>query len=317
MKKIQNVKFYAGSKEELLPGFASDFPYIASQVYLDKFSGRLCPWHWHKTLELSYLESGMIEYHTPQKTILFPPGSGCLVNSNVLHMTKSCSEVHETVQFVHLFDYSLLAGESGSRIEQKYVLPLIDTPALDILPLYPDNPAHTDVLSLIRDAFFISETEFGYEIKLRETLSKIWLILFEMAAPLLGEKKNFDKTNDKIKQMMMYIHEHYTEKISVSQIAAAAFLSERECFRVFREYLQTTPTEYMKSYRLQIARQMLIKSKEPVSNICYACGLGSSSYFGKIFKEYVGCTPSEYRSRWQNNDIQRQEKDINLFPNAL
>lgn len=303
MKNIQSIEFYAGSKEELLPDFTSDFPYIASRAELDKYMGRFVPWHWHKTVELFYMESGILEYRTPQKSLLFPAGSGGFINSNVLHMTKSHSESTKTIQFLHIFDTSFLAGEPGSRIEQKYIMPITAASQLDILPLYPDDPMQANTLSLIHNAFLIPEQEAGYEIKLREALSSIWLALFNMAVPLLGEKKSHNKTNDKIKQMMIYIHEHYTEKISISQIAASAFLSERECFRVFRDCLHTTPAEYLKSYRLQMARQMLAKSKEPVSNICYACGLGSSSYFGKVFREYIGCTPLEYRAKWQNNDI--------------
>ena len=41
MKNIHSIEFYTGSKEELLPGFEKDFPYIASRAELDKYIG-LC-----------------------------------------------------------------------------------------------------------------------------------------------------------------------------------------------------------------------------------------------------------------------------------
>lgn len=103
--------------------------------------------------------------------------------------------------------------------------------------------------------------------------------------------------------MMIYIHEHYAEKFSIVEIAAAAFCSERECFRVFRDCLHMTPIEYIKIYRLQIACNMLSKGRESITFISHACGLGSSSNFEKLFREHVGCTPIEYRKRWQDNDI--------------
>ena len=37
MKNIHSIEFYTGSKEELLPGFEKDFPYIASRAELDKY----------------------------------------------------------------------------------------------------------------------------------------------------------------------------------------------------------------------------------------------------------------------------------------
>ncbi len=67
MKNIHSIAFYTGSKEELLPDFEEDFPYIASRAELDKYIGRFVPWHWYKTVELFYMESGCLEYNTPGK----------------------------------------------------------------------------------------------------------------------------------------------------------------------------------------------------------------------------------------------------------
>ena len=116
MKNIHSIEFYTGSKEELLPGFEKDFPYIASRAELDKYIGGYVPWHWHRTVELFYMESGSIEYDTPRGKILFPTGSGGMINPNVLHRTKSISQREKNIQLLHIFDVSLLAGEQGSRI---------------------------------------------------------------------------------------------------------------------------------------------------------------------------------------------------------
>ena len=117
-----------------------------------------------------------------------------------------------------------------------------------------------------------------------------------------NKKGEHNKSNDKIKLMMIYIHEHYREKISIPELAAAAYLSERECYRVFHDCLHVTPVEYITTYRLQVACQMLAKGQESVTVISHECGLGSSSYFGKVFREYTHCSPTEYRRKWQNSD---------------
>lgn len=302
MKSVQGMEFHTGSKEELLPGFTADFPYIASRAELDKFAGQFAPWHWHRPVELFFMESGTLEYYTPGGKMVFPAGSGGMVNSNVLHMTEVASQGEETIQFLHIFDVSLLAGEQGSRIHEKYVTPIVAAPQIELIPFFPKNPAQEKILKLIREAFCFSGDEFGYEIRLRAVLSEIWLMLFEQSRPMLAENGKYNKGNDKIKMMMIYVHEHYSEKISITELAAAAYLSERECFRVFRDCLHMTPTEYVKSYRLQIACRMLARGQEAVTDIGHACGLGSSSYFGKVFREYVHCTPSQYRRKWQDLD---------------
>lgn len=298
MKIVQSVEFHPGSREESLPGFAADFPYIASRAELDRYIGRTAPWHWHRAVELFYMESGALEYETPAGKILFPAGSGGLLNANVLHMTRAVSQTENTVQLLHIFDASLLAGEAGSRIEQKYVAPIVTAPQIGLIPLFPDNQEQEVILGRIRGAFQLSENDFGYEMKLREALTQIWLLLFAQCRAVLSKSGKNSKSNDKIKQMLIYIHEHYAEKITISALAAAAYLSERECFRVFQDCLHMTPVEYIKSYRLQIACQMLAKGNEPVTAIGSACGLGSSSYFGKVFRAYTHCTPTEYRRKW-------------------
>lgn len=303
MQVINNIQFHSGSKEEKLPGFSNDFPYIASHVELDRFAGGIVPWHWHKAIELFYMESGEVVYYTPRGKTVFKAGSGGMINSNVLHMTKPNAKNDNNVQLLHIFDDSFIAGEKGNIIERKYIVPIIAASQLEVFALSPDNPAHRDVLGRIEKSFHLSRQEFGYEIKLREVLSDIWLSIFALLQSKIDGQEGYDKRNDKIKLMMVYIHEHFTEKISIKELAAVAFLSERECFRAFHDYLHTTPIEYIRSYRLQMACQMLAKGNEPVTYISHACGLGSSSYFGKVFREYVGCTPLQYRCKWQDSDI--------------
>lgn len=58
-----------------------------------------------------YMESGSIEYDTPGGKLLLPAGSGGIVNSNVLHMTKAISQKEKNIQLLHIFDVSYLSGE--------------------------------------------------------------------------------------------------------------------------------------------------------------------------------------------------------------
>lgn len=157
-----------------------------------------------------------------------------------------------------------------------------------------------EILEEIKNSFQLTQDESNYEINLREILSRIWCEILDLTRPLLVNKARIDKTSDKLKVMMIYIHEHHAEKLSVEQIASVAFISERECLRVFRDYLYLTPVEYLRSYRLQKACHMLTESSESITAIGQVCGLGNNSYFGKMFRENKGCTPLEYR---QNGGI--------------
>ena len=177
-----------------------------------------------------------------------------------------------------MFDLSLIAGVKGGRIEKKYIQPA-------------------------RQTFELSEekTGIGYEIKLREELSRIWMLLFERIMPLLFQPGHYDE----IKTMMIYVHEHYGEKIRIWDLAEAACISERECFRVFQKYFHMTPYSYIESYRIQEACRMLEEGRDSVTWIGQACGQGSSSEFEKVFREYTKNTPTQYRKKWQDSDRKR------------
>lgn len=54
------------------------------------------------------------------------------------------------VQLIHIFDPSFIAGEPGSRIEKKFVLPVVTASQLEIMAFYPGDPAQEEVLALLR-----------------------------------------------------------------------------------------------------------------------------------------------------------------------
>ena len=91
MKLIRGIEFCAGSREERLPDFDPDFPYIASRVEMDFYPERFVPWHWHSAVELFYMESGSLEYSTPQGKAVFPQGSGGPAAWAAAVISASCS----------------------------------------------------------------------------------------------------------------------------------------------------------------------------------------------------------------------------------
>ena len=302
LKNIQSIQLIEGSNEELLPGFSPEFPYIASRALLDRYIEPATPWHWHRTVELFYMDSGTLDYTTPNGTWVFPAGSGGFVNSNVLHTSKVIPSGEETIQLLHLFEPELLSGGQTSRIDTKYIRPLTGAAGIEMIVLSPDDPTQAELLKKIRAVFDLDEDGWGYEFALRQQLTQIWLTLFELARPAMEHQSGAKDSDEKMKAMMRYIYDHYPENISVDQLAREAHISKRVCFRLFRENLHMSPVEYMTGYRLRKACQRLAESDDSITQIAYNCGLGSSSYFGKLFREHFGCSPAAYRKEWHNRD---------------
>lgn len=295
MQRVRGIELIDSSGEELLAGFAAEFPYLASRAELDFYPSCGAPWHWHRPVELFYIESGTLEYTTPNETRVFPAGSGGFIGSNVLHASRVLPSQEETVTLLHLFAPELLSGGADTRIHEKYIRPLLDTPGAELIALRPEIPREAAILDALRASFELDETAFGYELQLRERLTNIWLSLWELAQNSQTPAHRDRSADAPLKAMLRFIHTHYAQPVTIDQIAAAAPVSRRVCFRLFQEHLHTTPLEYLTDCRLQNACRMLLQTGESVTQIAYACGLGSSSYFGKRFRERFGCTPAQFR----------------------
>ena len=81
----------------------------------------------------------------------------------------------------------------------------------------------------------------------------------------------------------------------LEEIAKAAGVSRRECFRCFKELRGESPTVFLTQYRLSIAATQLATTGLPISAIAENCGFESSGYFSRLFKARYGKTPREFR----------------------
>ena len=289
MRKVGKLEYKAGTKEEFLPGFDAGFPCISSMYTIPQ--GDAAPWHWHPAVELFYMEQGCLEYVTPSQRRLFRTGSGGVLMPNVPHMTRGCRTVPGDTQLLHLFVPVLISGQPGSRIEEKYVLPLLTR--TELVTLDPGEPEHGPILELIRESFQLLPDTPGYELLIREMLSRIWLAVAGLEQPHTSAAAV--RTSELIRQMMIYIHGNYSRKLSVDELARSVNISPRMCYKLFRKHLNVSPMEYVNSCRVQVASRMLEQTEESVSAIAEECGFRTGGYFTEVFQKLTGKTPRDYR----------------------
>ena len=67
--------------------------------------------------------------------------------------------------------------------------------------------------------------------------------------------------------------------------------------RFFRTAYNRTFLEYLTSYRIERAEELLRQTDIPVREIAPRVGYTDANYFTKVFKRHCGCTPTDYRSR--------------------
>jgi YesN/AraC family two-component response regulator len=97
-----------------------------------------------------------------------------------------------------------------------------------------------------------------------------------------------------VRQAMAYIHEHYAEPMSRSDLAAHAGISERHLTHCFRQETGLTPITYLNRYRIHQACALLKQGDMNITEVALAVGFSDSSYFARVFREDVGVSPHAY-----------------------
>ena len=93
-----------------------------------------------------------------------------------------------------------------------------------------------------------------------------------------------------------YMKQHYTESLTVDDIAEHCCLSSSHFYRIFSDNTNTTPNTFLTRLRLSSAKTLLATTTMPISDISAKCGFNSQAYFSDCFKKQLGITPREFRS---------------------
>lgn len=301
MECFDHIELRPGGREEVIKSFSAEFPYLFVLSDHDRYSEKTVPWHWHQEIEMYYALSGEVECMTPHARAVVRPGDVAFVNANVLHSTRSVEGRPGAALHVHMFRPSFLAPEE-SLLARRFVEPLCRAGSVELVA-YSDGDERSRRLRELMAAatdVALAENE-GWELRIHALLCEAWAALAVLVKPLLagGPAEMPTAQGERLKLMLDFIDLHYSERISVADIAEAGFTSVRECHRTFREVLRTTPANYLRDYRVEQACRMLSHTTRPVGSVAELSGFGTASLFARLFKESLGCTPSEYRRRWQ------------------
>lgn len=112
----------------------------------------------------------------------------------------------------------------------------------------------------------------------------------ELDAPA-GQKSE----NIYVRRAVEYIQNNYSYGINVSDAADYVGISRSYLYTLFLKTLGVSPQEYLISYRVTRASQLLEITDLPIEGIAQSCGYEDALVFSKAFKNRMGTTPSGYR----------------------
>lgn len=250
---MDHIELHRGGREEAFPETAEDWPYIAERAEFARYPGNSVPWHWHSEVELFYMEQGAIDYRTraTHEHARFEEGSAGFINGGVLHSTLQSPNSAPAIQMLHIFQPSML-GDPAGRLQKRYINPLLQCRGVDVLKWSPTNPDDMPFIDLLKSSFNHDLQRPQNEMALRNSLSELWIQIYVKAEPLFSSDNASWMTNRDVqfKAILDYIRANYAAAIDVPQMASAAGVSERECYRIIEACAGTTPAAYLRAYRV-------------------------------------------------------------------
>jgi YesN/AraC family two-component response regulator len=104
------------------------------------------------------------------------------------------------------------------------------------------------------------------------------------------------KENRYIQEALSYIRNHYSNGLTVAQLADHLAVNRSYLYSIFKNTLELSPKEYLKKFQVSRAKELLVLTEELVEDIAVSCGYKSTLVFTRNFKDEVGMTPTEYRN---------------------
>ena len=126
---------------------------------------------------------------------------------------------------------------------------------------------------------------------LQKTIKKLPKPVTEMETE---EKKH---SNDILERLKKYISLHYTEKLTLEQIANDIHANGSYLSRVYKVKTGQNLFDAINKMKLKKAKEYMAKGHK-IYEVAQLVGFDDVSYFSRVFKKYEGCSPREYEKRY-------------------
>jgi xylan 1,4-beta-xylosidase len=143
----------------------------------------------------------------------------------------------------------------------------------------------------------LSERMTGYSYSALGASSNLASLILKANTKPLDEGEDAKKADSELsllENIQRYIEENYKENISLESVSSYCGLSLFYFSHLFKRITDITFYDYLTSYRLDLALDMLVNTDKKILDIASECGFATVRTFNRSFKSYFGCSPSEY-----------------------
>lgn len=253
--------------------------------------------HWHKEAEIFYVIEGEVLFQIDSEYIPVRADEAIFIDGGDLHTGHARGD--QGCSFCAMvFDFGMLASSSYDLVQEGMIVPFQERRAT--FPRWMTSETDGQLLQHIKEMTLLSKHKpAGYEVAIK---GHLFLMLFQAASS--GRLVNRSRSEaadmvrtERLKKVILYIQNHYHRPIRLSELADLIPMSEGQFCRFFKSMTGQTPVDYMNSYRVRQAAELLRQPDNKISDIALDVGFGHISYFVRVFRKIMDCTPSEYRKK--------------------
>ncbi len=237
--------------------------------------------HAEYQLGLSYDCQGQYTYRGARHTI--PKGSLSIIHSGEVHApsdrTSLPHPVHFAMAHIDPLHWQTVATEMFAKPTS--------------LPFFPTVHITDPQLNCL---FLGLQAVINKRAAKLERETVLWNFLTYLIAHYAADYpsvKPLPSAHTGVKQACDYLHAHYAEEVSLTDLAAIAHLSRFHFCRVFSKEVGVSPSTYQTQLRIAQARRLLAQGLSILA-VATATGFYDQSHFGRNFKRQVGTTPGNY-----------------------
>jgi transcriptional regulator GlxA family with amidase domain len=122
-------------------------------------------------------------------------------------------------------------------------------------------------------------------------------------------RQQIGTSQPKLTEAVMLMEANIEDPLTPDELSGYVKISRRQLERLFRAYLDCTPTQYYLSLRLRNARRLLLQTEKSIIDISLVCGFSSAPHFSKCYKDLFGLPPRDERRLLLNRGISDEPSD--------
>lgn len=254
--------------------------------------------HHHDFYEVYLLLRGRVEYIVENQIYRMRPGDWMVTSPLELHQARIATDADAYERFVLWISRSYLDRLSTPRTSLTRCFDTSVENHTNLLRLPGSTGAQ--MRSIIeRISALQSNKEYGSDLLAQGALVEL-MIGLNRAAEERGDNRPAGSSDQVVDAVLHYINEHYSETLTLDQLAEKFFISKYHLLRKFDAQVGTTVHRYILQKRLLNAKQLLAGGVPP-NEVCQYCGFGDYANFYRAFKAEYNQTPRQYIQKMRDN----------------